>query len=158
MRIPALFLAIAILATFSACSFSRSSKSISDSISSPSKSSSESSSGKSESGEPEAPQDATSYQDDVAQLAGTYAHNGGDIGAFRSAVTNLATQRGITNWETDPNTCQAIGRGVAEAGMGAEAFQKFSKDLFGDDLTKASELRKGYQSVAVSTTSSDGGS
>ncbi len=157
MRISILLIAAVMLATFSACSFSKSSESISDSISSPSKSSSGSSSGKDDSGEPEKPQDAASYQADVAQLAGTYAHSGGDIGAFRSSVSKLAMERGITNWETDPNTCQAIGRGVAEAGMGAEAFQKFSKDLFGDDLTKASELRKGYQSTAVGAASSDGG-
>ena len=127
----------------------KSSESISDSISSPSKSSSDSSHGGSDSGELEAPQDAASYQADVAQLAGTYAKTGGDIGAFRSAVSKLATQRGITNWETDPTTCQAIGRGVGTAGMGTEAFQKFSKDLFGDDVTKANELHKGYESATA---------
>jgi hypothetical protein len=160
MRVRFLLFSVPILVAFSACSFSKSSESISDSISSPSKSSSESSTGKSESesGEPEKPQDAAAYEADVAQVAGTYARNGGDIGALRSAVTNLATERGITNWETDPDTCQAIGRGVAEGGMGNEAFQKFSKDLFGDDLTKASELRKGYQSVTVGAAPTHGGS
>ena len=147
MRVLIALVLLATTAALSGCSFAKSSESISDSISSPSKSSSDSSHGGNDSGKPEAPQDAASYQADVAQLAGTYAKTGGDIGAFRSAVSKLATQRGITNWETDPTTCQAIGRGVGTAGMGAEAFQKFSKDLFGDDVTKANELQKGYESA-----------
>ena len=148
------FIALLLIATTAAlcgCSFAKSSESISDSISSPSKSSSDSSGGDKDSGEPEAPQDAASYEADVAQLAGTYAKSGGDIGAFRSGVSKLATQRGITNWETDPTTCQAIGRGVGKAGMGADAFQKFSKDLFGEDLSQANELQKGYDSAIATT-------
>lgn len=153
-----LFIGLVLLATavsLSGCSFAKSSESISDSISSPSKSSSDSSGGGDDSGKPETPQDAASYEADVAQLAGTYAKSGGDIGAFRSGVSKLATQRGITNWETDPTTCQAVGKGVGQAGMGTDAFQKFSKDLFGDDLTKANELQKGYES-AVPTAASGG--
>ena len=143
-----LVLLVTVAALFG-CSFAKSSESISDSISSPSKSSSDSSHGGHDSGKPETPQDAASYEADVVQLSGTYAKTGGDIGAFRSAVSKLATQRGITNWETDPTTCQAIGRGVAAAGMGADAFRKFSKDLFGDDVSKANELQKGYESAAA---------
>jgi hypothetical protein len=150
MRFIIALVMLATAAALSGCSFAKSSESISDSISSPSKSSSDSSDSGGDSGEPEAPQDAASYEADVVQLAGTYAKTGGDIGAFRTAVSKLATERGISNWETDPTTCQAIGRGVGSAGMGAEAFQKFSKDLFADDLTKANELQKGYES-AVST-------
>ncbi len=148
MRAPIALVLLVTAAALSGCSFAKSSESISDSISSPSKSSSDSSGGGDDSGKPETPQDAASYEADVAQLAGTYAKAGGDIGAFRSAVSKLATQRGITNWETDPTTCQAIGRGVGTAGMGGEAFQKFSKDLFADDVTKANELQKGYDSAA----------
>ena len=152
MRILIVLFLLVTVATLSGCSFSKSSESISDSISSPSKSSSRSSGGGDDGGEdsgaPEAPQDTAAYQADVAQLAATYAQTGGDIGALRSAVSRLATQRGITNWETDPKTCEAIGRGVGTGGMGSQAFREFSKDLFGDDLTKATELRKGYQATA----------
>jgi hypothetical protein len=147
MRVFFVLLLLVTTAALSGCSISKSSESISDSISSPSKSSGDSSGGKDDSGKPEAPQDAAAYETDVAQLAGTYAKTGGDIGAFRSAVSKLATQRGITNWETDPTTCQAIGRGVGTAGMGAEAFRKFSTDLVGEDLTKSNELQKGYESA-----------
>jgi len=153
------------IATTFGCSFSYSSESISDSISSPSdwsRSSSESSSGSSESSggddgggggeekteQPESPQDAQSYSEDVTQLAYTYGKQGGDIGSLRSGVTTLAAKRGISNWEVDSTTCQSIGKGVAKAGMSADDFTKFSQSLFGSDLMKSNELRRGYESIA----------
>jgi hypothetical protein len=139
--------------TLACGALSKSSESISDSISSPSKSSSESSGGDDDSGEPEAPQDKASYEADVAQLAATFAAVGGDIGALRSAVSELAVKRGITNWEADSATRQAIGRGVGDGGMEEAQFADFSKDLFGDDLTKQSDLRKGYQATAPTASS-----
>lgn len=153
MRLVLVILVALGLATGLGCSFSKSSGSISDSISSPSKSiskSSDSSGGKDggDKSAPETPEDTAAYSKDVAQLAFTYAMNGGDIGAFRTAVSKLASRRGITNWEVDPTTCTAIGKGVARAGMSAESFALFSKDLFGDDLTKQTALRKGYQRKA----------
>ncbi len=152
MRIVfSVFLALAI-AAMGGCSISASSGSISDSISSPSKSSSDSS--KSSSGgddaaaAPEAPADTASYEEDVSQLAVTYAKMGGEIGAFRTAVSQLAVNRGITNWEVDSRTRRAIGRGVGTAGMQEESFTDFSRQLFGDDLLKVNDLRKGYQQTA----------
>lgn len=160
MRIVlSVFLGLAI-AVLNGCSFSNSSGSISDSISSPSKSSSDSmkSSSNSSSGEeqeaaePEAPRDTASYEEDVSQLAVTYAKSGGELGAFRSAVSQLAMFRGITNWEVDSATNQAIGRGVGTAGMQEESFTSFSKQLFGNDLIKLNDLRKGYQQTAPAPT------
>jgi len=141
------FILMALAAT-TGCSFSDSSGSISDSISSPSKSISESSSGDDSSDDkpaPETPQDTASYRQDVSQLTVTYIKSGGDIGAFRTAVGNLAEARGITNWEADPDTAQAVGVGAGTAGLQEAAFDDFSKNLVGDDLTKLNELRKGYQ-------------
>lgn len=139
------------------CSISYSSNSISDSISGSSdtiKSSSESSSdsSKSSSGDegdeaeaPESTLDAESYAEDVTQLAFTYAKQGGDIGALRASVSELAAKRGLTNWEVDESTCHSIGKGVGQAGMSEEDFTSFADDLFGDDLAKSSDLREGYQ-------------
>lgn len=152
-----LFLALSI-AVVSGCSFSNSSGSISDSISSPSESisnSSKSSSGSSSGGdeddkaaEPEAPKETANYEADVSQLTVTYAKSGGEIGAFRSAVSRLAMDRGITNWEVDSKTNRAIGRGAGTAGMQEESFTAFSQQLFGNDLNKLNDLRKGYQQTA----------
>ena len=151
MRIVLSVFLILTLAGMTGCSFSKSSGSISDSISSPSKSSSDSSGGGGDDDktpEPEAPAETARYEADVSQLAVTYAKSGGDLGAFRSAVSQLAKARGITNWETDSDTNQAIGRGVGTAGMQDEPFTDFSKELYGDDLNKLNEVRKGYQETA----------
>jgi hypothetical protein len=151
MRIVLSMILVLALAGMTGCSFSDSSGSISDSISSPFKSSSNSSSGDDDDDkapEPEAPAETASYEADVSQLAVTYAKTGGDIGAFRSAVSQLAKARGLSNWEADPTTNEAIGRGVGTAGMQEKPFTDFSKDLYGDDLNKLNDLRKGYQETA----------
>jgi hypothetical protein len=148
MRLISCVLLALVLATTSGCSFSKSSGSISDSISSPSESISDSSSGDdggSSSPEPETPQDTSSYKSDVSQLAVTFIKSGGDIAAFQSAVSDLAKTRGLTDWEADPDTTQAIGMGAGTAGLEEPAFNEFATSLFGDDLTKINELRKGYQ-------------
>ena len=143
-----LFTAILVAATMG-CSISDSSGSFSESISSPSTSLSNSSSGDDEpAAAPETPQDTSSYRNDVSQLAVTFIRSGGDLGAFRAAVTDLATARGLTDWEADPDTTQAIGVGAGKAGLQETDFVSFSKQLFGEDLAKQNELRKGYQQSA----------
>ena len=146
MRIVLSVFLVMALATLGGCSFSDSSKSISDSISSPSKSSSDSSSGDDD--KPDEPVDMSRYQSDISQLAVTYAKTGGDIGAFRTSVSKIAQEYGVTNWEADEMTNQAIGRGAGTAYMQEEAFTSFSKNLYGDDLGKQNELRTGYQETA----------
>ncbi len=149
-----IFIVLALAAT-TGCSLSNSSGSISDSISSPSRSSSDSSSDDdSDSPAPETPQDTASYRQDVSQLTVTYIKSGGELDAFRSAIANLAKARGITNWEADPDTAQAVGVGAGTAGLEESAFDDFSKQLVGNDLTKLNELRKGYQRTAPAPASS----
>jgi hypothetical protein len=139
------------LATSLGCSFSDSSGSISDSISSPSESISKSSGSDSSDGDdtpepaPETTEEKVSYGNDVSQMTVTYLKSGGDLGAYRAAISKLAKERGMTDWEADPVTTQAIGRGAGEAGLDESAFQDFSKRLVGDDLARLNELRKGYQ-------------
>ncbi len=144
------------LIAMTGCSFSNSSGSISDSISSPSTSISESSSGGDSGGQdtqpapaPETTEDTARYRQDVSQLTLTYLKSGGELDALRSAVTDLARARGITNWEADSETAQAIGLGAGNAGLQEAEFVVFSKQLFGDDLSKLNELRRGYQQAEV---------
>jgi hypothetical protein len=135
MRVIVVSFVVLSLVAANGCSIS---KSLSNSISSPSKSSS---GGGDDS---DKVQSEKSYLNDVTQIGVTYAKNGGDIGGLRSAVSQLATARGMTNWEVDAATRKAIGEGVGEGGMTAEEFDTFAKDLFGDDLAKVSSLRSGY--------------
>jgi hypothetical protein len=159
MRILTSVFMVLTLALMSGCSISKSSGSISDSISSPSESISDSSSGGDDepeaAPEPEKPEDTASYEADVSQLALTYAKNGGEIGALRDAVGKLATARGITDWESDSNTSEAIGRGIGRGGMPETEFVKFSKQLYGgEDLSKESQLRRGYDEEAAAVAQS----
>ena len=140
------------------CSISNSSASISKSISSPFKWSSASSDSSSpddekkespeEENSGENPMLKTAYAEDVRHLTGTYAMQGGQIGAFRTAITQLALARGISNWEVDSFTSENIGQGAREGGMTQEAFDTFSKALFGEDLSKRDALRQGYDQPA----------
>lgn len=146
MRATRLIVVLFVLAfSFAAggCSISDSIGSISDSISSPSTSLS-ASSGSGDSDEKDKAQDEKSYLKDVTQLGVTYAKNGGDVGALRSAVSQLAVARGMTNWEVDDATRKALGAGLAKGEMSESDFDAFAKSLFGDDLAKASSLRSGY--------------
>jgi len=147
MRSIAVLISFLLLAA-TGCSISDSIGSISDSISSPSTSLSASSGGGDDSSKPEAERDKESYLNDVTQIGVTYARNGGDVGALRTAVSQLAVARGMTNWEVDDATRKAIGAGVAEGGMTEEEFDTFSKALFGDDLAKLGSLRAGYAADA----------
>lgn len=154
-----LLLLLSLCVAFAAgCSISNSSESISKSISSPFKWSSASSDSsspdddgdKDDGKKDEKSKSATEYGVDVSHLAATYAQNGGEIGALRSAVSKLALERGITNWEVDPLTRESIGRGVREGGMTEDQFTSFSKELFGSDLSKQSSLRKGWGAAGQS--------
>ena len=148
------------LATSIGCSIIDSSGSISDSISSPSKSISNSSSGDDDSESPpsEAPapapetkEETTSYREDVSQLTVTFLASGGDVGAFGSALSELAAKRGITDWEADADTQEAIGAGAGTAGLEEADFNAFASKLFGEDVAKLNTLRVGYeQTVPVS--------
>lgn len=63
-------------------------------------------------------------------------------------MSKIAAEYGVTNWEDDDMTNQAIGRGAGTAGMQEEAFMSFSENLYGDDLGKQTELRTGYEETA----------
>ena len=158
--VVSLFAALALVA-MTGCSFSNSSGSLSDSsgsmsdsIGSSSKSISSSSGGDESAGgaepapAPETTDDTASYQQDVSQLAITYLKSGGDLGAFTAGIGKLASARGITDWEGDAETAQAIGSGAGTAGLEETAFNNFAKQLFGNDRTKLNELRIGYQRTA----------
>jgi hypothetical protein len=143
------------LATTIGCSIIDSSGSISDSISSPSKSISNSSSGDdgsesppSEAPAPETKEETTSYREDVSQLTVTYLASGGDMGAFGSALSELAAERGITDWEADADTGLAIGAGAGTAGLDEADFNAFASKLFGEDIAKLNTLRLGYEQTA----------
>ena len=84
-----------------ACSFSYSSKGSSDS----SKSSSDSSGSSSGS-------DSARFQKDVEQYTQSFVEAGGSGDSFFAGLGDLARKRSVSDWESEPGTWEAIGRGL----------------------------------------------
>ena len=110
--------------------------SISDSISSPFESSS-ASSRSSESKE-------SKFRRDVEDYTATYAKSDGDLATFQQGVAGLAAQRGVTNWQTDPKTYVAIGKGLRKANASKGKLEAYIVSIAGTDQTKADAIRQGF--------------
>jgi hypothetical protein len=125
-------LALALLLPGIGCSsFSDSSRSISKSVSSPSASSSE------DNGNPV-------YMRKIRDYSYGYAKSGGDPEAFVRGISALAQRSGIHDWESNEDTCRAIGEGFKDAGAGQSgAHAAFAKIVAGDSKC-AHQMRAGY--------------
>ena len=130
------FLAAAIAASGPlACSFTDSSGKSSDS----SKGSSDSSSSSSKS-------DTARYRDDVEQYTEAFVKAGGrDEGSFFSGLGDLARKRGISDWEADSNTWQAIGRGLGHTDVNEAQQTAYEQAWTGGDAAKLGSVRQGFQ-------------
>lgn len=119
-------------------SFSKSSESISKSISSPSKSSSESSS----------PDQEKKYQEEVADYTAAFVHSSNqqiNFESFQHGLSEIAARRGIVNWESNPLTYQAIGRGLRKAKVTQIEYETYKQNLSGGDYSKMQDIQKGYE-------------
>lgn len=126
---------IALVLTLSAgCSLSDSSVSISKSVSSPFASSSRSSS----------PEDE--YRADVRDFTAAHVQSGGTAEELRRRIGELAAEHGVSDWESNSDTLNAVGEGLAKAG-----YRQVQVDAFKTNLASTSEqaewLQKGYDSA-----------
>ena len=99
-QVSGVWVLVAVLLLAVGCSFSYSSNSSSES--------SASSSGSSESSE-------TQYRNDVRDFTAAYVKSGGRLDDFKRRLADLAKERGITDWEQNLLTYEAIGRGLKKA-------------------------------------------
>lgn len=134
-----LVLALSLLA-LNGCSLSKSSsassESSSDIVSSPFTSSSESSGG-----------DEKEYQDEVTGYTDAYVRSStADYAGFRKGLADLAERYGITNWEAQPITYRAIGRGLRKAGLNGIEYETFKRNLAAGEETKMQDIEQGYRS------------
>ena len=112
------------------------SKSISDSASSPFESSSDSSRSSSQSKE-------AAYQSDVRDYTEAYVRSSGDIKAFKTGLTSIASKHGITNWEADQATYTGIGEGLGKAQVTDAQLEVFKANIAQGDAAKSSAIQKG---------------
>ena len=110
--------------------------SISDSISSPFESSSASSRSL-ESKE-------SKFRRDVEDYTATYARSDGDLAAFQQGIAGLAASRGVSNWENDPKTYEAVGKGLRKANASPGKVEAYITSIAGSDSSKANAIREGY--------------
>lgn len=131
-----LFILAAHVVLLNGCSFSASSESSSTIVSSPFTSSSRSFSGK----EKNYQQDVTDYtRANVRSSTTNYA-------GFRKGLGEVAEKHGVTNWEAQPLTYTAIGRGLKKAGLQGVEYETVKNNLAAGELTKMQDIDKGYHS------------
>lgn len=159
---PILRLALAILAaaTLACGSFAQSSESSSDSSNQSSKSSSDVSTSPSRSSSPDddhdhdhndAPQGAQqkgSFSQDVEQYTVAFLDAGGSAHeSFLSGLGDLARQHSVSDWESQPVTWEAIGRGIARSHASTAQRTAYQAAWTGGDPSKQSAVAKGIASV-----------
>ena len=121
------------------CFKSSTSQASSESSSRSSSVSSRSSSGSSSASSREGP-----YITDVRDYTSEWVLSGGDAEAFRRGVSAIAEKDGITNWEQDDATYEAIGRGLKKSGARGDRYQQLKSTLGGSDAKAATWIQQGY--------------
>lgn len=120
-----------------ACSFSYSSESISDSSKSISNSSTSSSG-----------EETARFLRDVEQYTVAFLRAGGrgDEG-FLTGLGDLARRRGVSNWEAEIATWEAIGRGLGRAQLGEAERVAYERAWAGEDEARLRALGRGSKAV-----------
>src|SRR5262245_30440074 len=131
-RLVATVLLSVMVVPMTGCSISASSWSISKSVRSSSHSSDSSSSSSPGAAERAYRQDVSDYTQAYVKSSGA-----GDLAGFRANLGKLAEEHGITNWEESPSTYEAIGEGLASAGVTKAGLMAYEENLSGGDPTKA---------------------
>jgi len=117
-----------------ACSFSNSSASSADSSGSSAKSSG-SSSGK---------EGTALFQQDVEQYTALYVEEGGrDEAGFLTGVGDLARHFGVSDWEAEPLTWEAIGRGLERSARSEAERNAYAQAWTDGDADRVRALGRG---------------
>ena len=133
-------------ATVLACSFSHSSESSSDSSNNSSESSSHSSSPGGGGSNKDATQ--TSFDRDVEQYTVAFLQAGGrDDDAFLAGIGDLARVYGVSDWEAELSTWEAIGRGLARSHASAAQRSAYQTAWTGGDTARETAMAKGFSAI-----------
>jgi hypothetical protein len=118
-----------------ACSFSNSSAGSSDSSKSSSDSSRSSSGGK----------DTALFQRDVEYYTEAFVESGGarEQGFFEG-LGDLARRRGVSDWESEPGTWEAVGRGLARSRVDDAQRNAYQTAWADGDSARQGALAQGF--------------
>lgn len=150
------FVAIGIVTALAlhGCSISNSSGSVSDSAGSIAKSSeSISDSSKSSSKDDEKSDkkdnqaDLNRFENEVTDYTVTYVRANAvklDRNEFMTGISDVATQNGVVDWESKPNTYRAIGRGLKRVRVSSTLYEDYKRQLSDGDASKVDDIVDGY--------------
>ena len=131
------------------CSFSDSSRSISTSVESISDSvgSLSDSSGSIASSESSTSNREKKYENEVSDYTMAYVKSSqADYNAYLKGLSDIAAKTGIVNWDQDPKTYKAIGKGLKRAGIEGIAYETYKKNFANFDEENMQNIQKGYES------------
>lgn len=124
------------------CSFSDSSGSISDSVGGLSESSGSVSSSKSSQSDRE-----KKYENEVSDYTMAYVKSShADYNGYLKGLSDIAAKIGIVNWDQEPKTYIAIGKGLKKAGIDGIAYETYKKNFANSDAENMQNIQKGYES------------
>lgn len=142
----AMLLALPLIVT--GCSFSDSSKSISNSSESISDSVGSLSDSITSSGSSQSNKDKK-YENEVSDYTMAYvksSHADADYNSYLKGLSDIAAKIGIVNWDQEPKTYRAIGKGLKKAGIEGVAYETYKKNFAGSDQQHMQSIQKGYES------------
>lgn len=128
------------------CSFSDSSKSISDSVESISDSVGSLSDSITSSHSSQSNKDKK-YENEVSDYTMAYVKSShADYNSYFKGLSDIAAKTGIVNWDQEPKTYIAIGKGLKKAGIEGVAYETYKKNFAGSDQENMQNIQKGYES------------
>jgi hypothetical protein len=140
----AVVLVLPLIAT--GCSFSDSSRSISDSSGSISDSVG-SLSDSFDSSESSQSNKDKKYENEVSDYTMAYVKSShADYNSYLKGLSDIAAKIGIVNWDQEPKTYIAIGKGLKKAGVEGTAYETYKKNFADSDQAKMQNIQKGYES------------
>ena len=130
------------LVALNACSFSHSSESSSDSIGSLSDLASSPSSISSS-------KNTKKYESDVVDYTYAYLKSSSgptDYADFQKGLGDIAKERGISDWESDPHTYKAMGKALKKANISGIGYETFKKNFANGNADHMESIQDGYDS------------
>jgi hypothetical protein len=140
-----------VVLTLNGCSISNSVGSISDSAGSIAKSSesiSDSSTSSSKSNDKDEKKiDDNRYENEVKDFTVTYLRTNSsqpNQPAFMKGISDVASQNGIVDWEANPKTYRAIGKGLKKANISGTQYDSYKRQFTNGDSGKMNDIQEGY--------------
>jgi hypothetical protein len=84
------------------------------------------------------------YQRDVRAFAAYFAAAGGSSDDFLRGIGAVASEHGVTHWESRPDTHRAIGAGLRDAAVPPADFEALVASADGADPAVLALVREGY--------------